>query len=196
VTTEKTSKVISSPSLTPKRAEYGSLNWYLIGLDVMLGMDILDFLRALFSPTGFAPIVPTFFPPEIPSTTPGYHPVAQSQAYEEMHEKVASGERHYETIGSPPPVHVEPMEEGPKKEATKAAYEEYAAIRMHQENQREVFTSANAIATPQPVVDRPATPAPPTTPTPTPTPDSSAPPQFYTAYDANDARQAAYRNRE
>jgi hypothetical protein len=191
------SKVVSSPVLTSKtRAEPGTLDWYLIGLQVMLGMDLFDFLRMFFASSKEKKVVATFFPPEMPSTTPGYHPVAQSQAYEEMHEKVASGERHYETIGSPPPVHVEPMEEGPKKEATKAAYEEYAASRMHQENQREVFTSANAIASPQPKVDRPATPAPPTTPTPTPTPDSSAPPQFYSAYDANDARQAAYMNRE
>jgi hypothetical protein len=163
----------------------------------MLGMDFFDFLRMFFASQKKKTVVATFFPPEIPSTTPGYHPVAQSQAYEEMHAEVASGERHYETLpvgGSS--VHVEPMEEGAKKEATKAAYEEYAASQMHQENQREVFTSANAIASPQPEVDRPATPAPPTTPTPTPTPDSSAPPQFYSAYDANDARQAAYMNRE
>jgi hypothetical protein len=95
-----------------------------------MGMDLFDFLRMFFASYKKKKVIATFFPPEIPSTTPGYHPEEQSKAYEEMHAEVASGERHYETLPvGGPPVHVEPMEEGPEKEAVKSAYEQYAESR-------------------------------------------------------------------
>jgi hypothetical protein len=65
----------------------------------------------------------------IPSTTPGYHPEYQSMAYEAMHAKVASGERSFETIGSPSKPSIQPIVDEAKKASIKSAYEQYAASR-------------------------------------------------------------------
>lgn len=166
--------------MSKTRAEYGSLDWFLMGIQVILGMDILIFIRTFFKAQKKKTVVATFFPPEIASTTPGYHPEEQSKAIEEVYreEKEQPGTIISGTL--PRSQNVQPMEKGPEQEAQIAAYEQYA------ESRRQPYTSTSATVTPQTVVDKPAIPAPTVTPDPAPIPDSTPqtpPPSAYELYE-------------